>query len=308
MSSSPTLSIVQGSDPEEMEGLLPGITRRLLPLTRDFKFYQAELHVGYLRLVVVKRPPCLSKSFLARPEIGIALPIGDSKGLRLDGLSLEQPALMIHGLAIPHRIFQPSDLTIGAIFLPEANGDRGWPERDRAARVDAVRSVSLEQVRSIIKDVMSLALRDPLYLSREKVWLGMQESLLGAIDHAFVTAPQERSVGLATRHHVRICCLADEFLLSNPSRWSGNADVAAAVGVTVRTLHSAMVAVNGISLQRFLTLHRLWAVRAALVRSKPGHLIKTIALDHGFWHFGRFSQMYRAFFGEAPSDTLARSS
>jgi AraC family ethanolamine operon transcriptional activator len=34
-------------------------------------------------------------------------------------------------------------------------------------------------------------------------------------------------------------------------------------------------------------------------------LVKTVALDHGFWHFGNFSQDYRKLFGETPSETLA---
>ncbi len=34
-------------------------------------------------------------------------------------------------------------------------------------------------------------------------------------------------------------------------------------------------------------------------------LVKTVALDHGFWHFSNFSQDYRKLFGETPSETLA---
>jgi AraC family ethanolamine operon transcriptional activator len=68
-----------------------------------------------------------------------------------------------------------------------------------------------------------------------------------------------------------------------------------------------MVAVNGMSLQRFMMLKRLWAVRAALARARPGALVKTVAFDHGVWHLGRFARSYRAFFGELPSDTLAQA-
>jgi hypothetical protein len=34
--------------------------------------------------------------------------------------------------------------------------------------------------------------------------------------------------------------------------------------------------------------------------------VKSIALSHGFWHLGQFAHDYRATFGEAPSETLAR--
>jgi AraC family transcriptional regulator, ethanolamine operon transcriptional activator len=135
---------------------------------------------------------------------------------------------------------------------------------------------------------------------------GMQHSLLGAIDQAFLTASGERTTSSALGKYVRICRIADEFIRSNAKSSQNSAEVAVAAGVTIRTLHNAMVAVNGMSLQRFMLLDRLWATHAALVRAGPEDLVKTIALDQGFWHFGRFSRTYRTFFGEAPSDTLAR--
>lgn len=230
--------------------------------------------------------------------------MGDSTGHKLDGVSLDKPFLATHGLAIPHRVFQPHELTIGAIMLPEANCDRGWPEREQATRVDPVRGDSLQQLRSIVRDVVTLASCDAALFSRKKVQVEMQESLLGAIDHAFATACQESSIGLATRNYVRICRRAVEFLNSTPKNVSSNAEIATAVGVTIRTLHNAMVAVNGMSLQRFLTLRRLWAVRDALACAGSTDRVKAIALDHGFWHIGRFSQTYRRIFGETPSDTL----
>jgi len=67
-----------------------------------------------------------------------------------------------------------------------------------------------------------------------------------------------------------------------------------------------MVAVNGMSLQRFMVLNRLCSVRAALLRAGPGDLIKDVALQHGFWHLGRFAKTYFNCFGEAPSQTIER--
>ncbi|WP_236637969.1 helix-turn-helix domain-containing protein [Mangrovicoccus ximenensis] len=32
--------------------------------------------------------------------------------------------------------------------------------------------------------------------------------------------------------------------------------------------------------------------------------VSDVAMDHGFLHWGRFSQAYRKMFGERPSDTL----
>jgi AraC family ethanolamine operon transcriptional activator len=157
----------------------------------------------------------------------------------------------------------------------------------------------------MIRNVLDLASNDPQLFSRDEAQLGMQESLLSAIDHAFITAQLEKPTCLATGRYVQICNMADEFIRSHTTKSPSRAEIAAAVGVTTRTLHNAMVSVNGMSPLKFITLNRLWATRAALLRADPGRLIKTIALDHGFWHVGRFSQAYRSLFGEPPSVTLA---
>jgi transcriptional regulator GlxA family with amidase domain len=56
----------------------------------------------------------------------------------------------------------------------------------------------------------------------------------------------------------------------------------------------------------FLTEQRLQSAREKLV---TGHLeasVSSIALDCGFNHLGRFSQVYRRRFGERASDTLRK--
>ena len=297
--------LVLCTDPDQFAGMLPGVRRRHLPITREISFSQLELQIGDIRLAVVKRPPCASEARLAQGQIGIALPMSDSPGLKLNGLRADRPFLFSHGLSIPHRIFQPSELTIGAVFIPAAQGDCEWPALTQAARIDYVQPAALNHLRSIIRNVLDLASSDPQLFSLDDTQRGMQENLLGAINHAFMTAQPEKPTCLATGRYVKICNTADELIRSRTTKSPGRAEVAAAVGVTTRTLHNAMVSVNGMSPLKFITLNRLWATRAALLRADPGSLIKTIALDHGFWHFGRFSQAYRRLFGESPSVTLA---
>jgi AraC family ethanolamine operon transcriptional activator len=192
-------------------------------------------------------------------------------------------------------------------MIPADDCDRGWPERNQVARVDEIRAAAFEQLRRMIADIVHLASRSSDHLSASNLVAGLQQSLLGTIDHAFLTAPGEVSSAVAIRKYVRICRLVDEFVHNSTVEVPTSTEIAAAAGVTIRTLHNAMIAVKGVSLQKFMLLNRLWAVRAALLRAGPEDLIKTIALDHGFWHLGRFSRTYRAFFGESPSQTAGHA-
>jgi AraC family ethanolamine operon transcriptional activator len=301
------LSTVRCTHPEEIVGLLPGTQRWLLPFTGDFKYAQAALQLGHLQLFIVQRPPCASEGYLERHQTGIALSMADSPGLKLDGIELEQPALVTHGLTVSHRIFQPNELTIAAVFMRDACNDRGWPERTHTAQVNSIQAGPLLQLRSIFQDIVRLAVQDPSRFAQHTVVSGMQQSLLGTIDHAFLTASRAEAAGLAIRKYVRVCCLAHEFIRSNSRRFPDSTEIAAAAGVTIRTLHNAMIAVHGMSLRRFVILHRLWAARGALSNAGTNERIKTIAFNHGFWHLGRFSRTYQSFFGESPSETIARA-
>jgi len=54
---------------------------------------------------------------------------------------------------------------------------------------------------------------------------------------------------------------------------------------------------------------RLSRVRHELFLAEPRpKAVTQLAMKWGFWHLGQFSRDYRAFFGELPSETLARSS
>jgi AraC family ethanolamine operon transcriptional activator len=279
----------------------------LLPLAGNFKFAQATVQFEHLRLVIVQRPPCASDGYLEQDQSGIALAMADSPGLKVDGTEIVQPVLMTHGLTMSHRIFQPNELTIGVVFMSGIDGDRGWPERTHTAQINSIQPGMLQQLRSIFQDIICLAQHDPSRFAQESVVSGMQQSLLGAIDHAFLTAPRAEGAGLAVRKYARICRLIDEFIGSNSQHLPSSADVAAAAGVTIRTLHNAMIAVNGMSLRKFIVLNRLWAARAALSNGGTTERVKTVAFDHGFWHLGRFSRTYQTFFGESPSETIARA-
>ena len=85
-------------------------------------------------------------------------------------------------------------------------------------------------------------------------------------------------------------------------------DLCRSIGVSERALRILCQEQLGISPLRFVTLRRLHLARRALLQSDHHSASVTqIAMDHGFWEFGRFAVTYKALFGELPSATLRRS-
>ncbi|WP_172329949.1 AraC family transcriptional regulator [Mangrovicoccus sp. HB161399] len=83
--------------------------------------------------------------------------------------------------------------------------------------------------------------------------------------------------------------------------------LAAALGRPRAELRAACRTVTGVDLAQFLQARRLSEVHRVLAAgTAQGTKVSDVAMDHGFLHWGRFSQAYRKMFGERPSDTLQR--
>ncbi len=105
---------------------------------------------------------------------------------------------------------------------------------------------------------------------------------------------------LAPRH-VRA---ADEFMHSHAAQPLTLADIAGAVGVSVRTLGTGFQSWRGVTPMQRLREIRLAAAHDDLQRGDGD--VGEVALRWGFGHLGRFAADYRQRFGELPSQTLRR--
>jgi transcriptional regulator GlxA family with amidase domain len=84
-------------------------------------------------------------------------------------------------------------------------------------------------------------------------------------------------------------------------------DLAAALGVSARTLYRIFARHRGAPPISYLRVLRLERVRDRLLAGTPGETVTSTALDFGFNHLGRFADGYRRCFGERPSQTLRRA-
>lgn len=92
--------------------------------------------------------------------------------------------------------------------------------------------------------------------------------------------------------------LAESFLLD---------DIAAAAGVSKRTLHLGFQVNFGLAVMAFVRQHRLDLAKQLLAAGDAESTTVTcVAMNCGFQHLSRFSAIYRQCFGEYPSETLRR--
>jgi AraC family ethanolamine operon transcriptional activator len=80
-----------------------------------------------------------------------------------------------------------------------------------------------------------------------------------------------------------------------------------AVGVGVRCLELGFLETFGISPKAYITTLRLNGIRKDMLQATSGARVSDYAAKWGFFHFSRFAADYRKFFGESPSETLARA-
>lgn len=106
---------------------------------------------------------------------------------------------------------------------------------------------------------------------------------------------------IAPRHVRR----AIEFMRANIAKPLSSAEIAAAAGVSVRSLEVGFRAFKGTTPMAYLRSIRLAAAHGELEMSNNSSTIAEIAYRWGFTHLGRFSAIYRETYGELPSQTVA---
>ncbi len=80
--------------------------------------------------------------------------------------------------------------------------------------------------------------------------------------------------------------------------------VAAALGISTRSLSEGFRRFRGITPQQFLTAHRLDGLRRALEQAAPGETVTSIAAARGYTNLSAMNLGYRARFGESTAQTL----
>lgn len=232
----------------------------------------------------------------------VGLMMDDEASLIVNGMEGRAPALLlVKGTAQCEIVEQHANLVAFVNF--DSVADRGWPgELDRPLVIGTERP-RFDTLRTTLREALMLASHSPDTIAQPKVIESVEESILQAVDLAMAAASGSEAGRLSLSHYLALIRKFDEFVAANAGKTLYSADVARQLGVSVRTLHNAVVAIRGMSMHRYMRLRRLWNVRQQLVRAGAAQSIKATALANGFWHMGEFTALYRELFGETPQQT-----
>ena len=108
-------------------------------------------------------------------------------------------------------------------------------------------------------------------------------------------------------HYKSIVRRFQAYVSTNLSKSIYTAELAQNLGVSARTLYTAVVSTFELSPHRYIHLERLRRVREVLLSGATDAKISAIARDCGFNHAGEFSRAYQIHFGELPSETVLKA-
>ena len=272
---------------------------------RDFAASFASLRLKSCTIYLQQTFPRILQMRYSTTGAIVGLMMDDAASVILNGVEGRAPAfLLVKGTAQCEIVEQQANLV--ALVNFDSVDDRGWPgERDRA-QVIATEPAKFDALRTTLRDVLMLASHSADILAQPNVIASIEESVLQAADLVMAAAsPSSEGKSLSLSHYLALIRKFDELVAVNASKTLYSADVARQLGVSVRTLHNAVVAIRGMSMHRYMRLRRLWGVRQQLLRGAPLQSIKATALANGFWHMGEFTASYRDLFGETPQQTLS---
>jgi AraC family ethanolamine operon transcriptional activator len=280
-----------------------GDTRSIPLHCRDFAASFASLRLKSCSVYLQRSFPRILQARYSTTGALVYFPMDDAASFTLNGVEGSVQSLMLVRGRANCEIVEPRANLIGIVNFDNVE-DRGWPCGVDHAQVVTTQPARVEAIQAIAREALKLASLSPAAFLQSDMVESVEESLLQVVDLAMDAAlPRVESRRLSLSHYLVLVRKFDEYLSANAGKTVYSADVARQLGVSVRTLHNAVVAVRGMSMHRYTRLRRMWSVRQQLVRGMPQQSIKAVALANGFWHMGEFTSLYRDLFGETPQQT-----
>ena len=307
-----TPRIFRFSDIDEFRSSVRNVSMDFTPLVRTIAAEQTVLNLEGCSVNFTKSFPRIVDAQLAPGCTAIGFTMDDGIPIRFNGVERDKSVIVIGGGGAAYTAVERTERQYASIVFTPAIVDRGWPPVTANFNMFETSPTAQQRLRTLVTQLLTALpqLGEPPDLSEtsslSETSAAIRESLLGVIDGVFAEIVPTRWASLAnsTRQWAIFREIRD-VLEANLGRPIYSEELATQVGVSVRSMHDAILRYHGMSLHRYLRLRRLWLVRRRLLAGAES--VKAIALAFGFWHLGDFSASYRLQFGETPSQTLAKS-
>jgi AraC-like DNA-binding protein len=294
------------TDVDEFRSSVRSLSVDFTPLVRTISAEQSILSLPGCDVNFTKSFPRITDAQLAPDCTAVAFSMDDGAPIRFNGVERDDSVITIGGSGALYSSVETVPRQYVSIILRPEVTNRGWPRTGANFHVFEASRFTFAKLRGLVNQIFASASDIGDRPDTGSVSAAMRESLLAVIDGAVAEfIPSRWSNQANASRHFKIFRDIEETLSVHVGDVIYSEELAAHIGVSVRTVHDAVQRYRGMSLHRYLRLRRLWLVRRRLIAGADS--VKAAALAYGFWHLSDFAQYYREQFGETPSETLASS-
>ncbi len=251
---------------------------------------------------------------LGADSFTLGIPWRASSAARCNGISLSGSDAFLLNVDGEVEFYTPDDFELRGVSASASLMERlaveleiDWPPhllgRLLAIQVDSGRMARLRHLLSVAATMSPTGLTDGMETPATRA---LEDSLLLAVlDLVACGQPVSLPGASARKRTVDRTC---DLMLSLDGKPITLLDICREIGVSPRKLTYCFQEQLGVSPAQFWKAIRLNRVRKELLAPIAGRgNIYDVATRHGFWHFSQFSQDYKRYFLERPSDTIAKS-
>jgi AraC-like DNA-binding protein len=278
--------IFRYSDVDEFRNAVRNLNMDFTPLVRTIAAEQIILNLLGCSINLARSFPRITDGQFAPDCTAVGFTMDEGMPIRFNGVDEIPSAIVIGSNGAAYTTVEPVGREYASIvFTPEV-ADRGWPKAGPNFRIFETSPSAYGRLRTLVREIMSVSVPAS---DAEQVGAAIRESLLAAIDAAFAdVVPSKWATRANAIRQFRIYQDMRSILATSIGHPIYSSDLAKQLGVSVRSIHDAVLQISGMSLHRYLRLRRLWLVRQQLRAGTQS--VKAAALAYGFWHFGDFSQ------------------
>ena len=306
---SPALSLERYADIDHFRESERYARAESIPLAAgNFSVLRASLRFPDCVLSLVRTFPRIIKGYQVPGRLVLVIPMDNVASTKVNGDEAGSDTLILFKGSADCTIHEPEGRLVAILSVRTDLADSRWQDFADGHLLLRLQRLQLVHIQGMVRHVLELAAREPASVLAEGVLHRMQGLLFDTLDVAMCAGRiQSRGHRKTLARYKEILDRIDVTLAADPTRDPTCGKLAEEIGVSVRTLQTAARAVSGLGIHHYSRLLRLWSVRQQLRTGAAGLTVKASALAHGFWHMGEFSGVYRATFGEPPSETLARA-